>query len=475
MSTHYSKFLPRRSRLAVAISFALLAGTAASIPMNAMAATLQGTKFNDTNTNGVLDSGEAVAEPTPSLEIDPEPQPEPEPITENCQSTVPVGTFEPVVEWAWTASSVFSDHLNVMSVPSVIDLNEDGTPDVIFGATNSRGGGRIEVGVLRALNGLDGVELFTVTDADLRVNTASSVAVGDIDLDGKPEIIASSGDGRQLLAFENDGSLKWRSAVLETIEWGAPSIADIDGDTYPEIIMGRQVLNANGELLWTGTAGNTGNLPISLVADVDMDGIPNVVAGNTIYTATGEVLWQQPAVSDGKNAVGNFDDDEYPEIVVVASGRVWLLEHDSTVKWGPVSIPGGGEGGPPTVSDFDNDGQVEIGVVGATQYAVFETDGTLKWTVAAIDASSHRTGSSVFDFEGDGAAEVVYSDEKTLRIFSGKSGSVLFEMPLSSCTWYEYPIIVDVDSDGKAEIVAVANDNCGIGIQRGIYVIGDKL
>jgi hypothetical protein len=176
---------------------------------------------------------------------------------------------------------------------------------------------------------------------------------------------------------------------------------------------------------------------------------------------------------DGTNAVADFDNDTYPEVVLVSGGRVWLLEHTGTVKWGPVSIPGGGAGGPPTVADYDNDGQLEIGVAGAYRYAVFETDGSLKWAAVTRDASSNRTGSSVFDFEGDGSAEVVYSDELTLRIYRGTDGAVLFQTSLSSCTWHEYPLVADVDADGNAEIVSVANNNCGYGSQRGIYVYGD--
>ena len=393
----------------------------------------------------------------------------------NCEFEPVPGTFDPEIEWSWSTSGVLSAYLNVMMTPGVADLNDDGVPDVVFGATNSTGGGLVEVGVLRALNGKDGSEIFTVSDATLRINTAASVAVGDIDLDGKNEIVACDSSGAKLIAFENDGAFKWRSLPLETINWGAPALADLDGNGTPEIVVGRQVLNNDGSIRWTGSGGrgsqsNVG--PLALVADVNMDGNPEVVAGNTVYTASGAIFWQA-ALPDGYNAIANFDDDTFPEIVLVSGGTVRLLEHDGSVKWGPVSIPGGGAGGPPTVADFDNDGQVEIGVAGAARYAVFETDGTLKWAAVTQDISSNRTGSSVFDFEGDGSAEVVYSDEKTLRIYRGTDGFVLYQLPLSSCTWHEYPLVADVDADGNAEIVAVANNNCGYGPQRGVFVIGD--
>ncbi|GAF74015.1 unnamed protein product, partial [marine sediment metagenome] len=82
------------------------------------------------------------------------------------------------------------------------------------------------------------------------------------------------------------------------------------------------------------------------------------------------------------------------------------------------------------------------------------------------------TGSSVFDFDGDGSVEVVYGDQEFLRIYRATDGAVLFETPKSSTTAFELPLVVDVDADGNAEIIGVANDFF-VGSETGIYVIGD--
>jgi hypothetical protein len=382
----------------------------------------------------------------------------------------------PTLQWSWTSSAVEPNSLNVMSTPSVMDLNGDGKPDVIFGSTASTGGGSVEVGVLRALNGATGAELFTVADPGLRINSAASVATGDIDGDKKPDIIAVDSSGRRLIAFNSVGSFMWRSAELEAINWGAPSIADLNGDGSPEIVIGRQVVSNTGVLLWTGAGSNAsgGNVgPLSLVSDVDQDGKPDVVAGNTVYGTDGSIKNRNVNLPDGYNAVGNFGGDSKAEIVLVANGQVWLLNHDMTVRWGPVAIPGGGFGGPPTVADFDGDGKPDVGVAGASRYVVIGNDGSVKWSTVTQDSSSNRTGSSVFDFQKDGSAEVVYGDELFLRVYDGKTGGELFKVAKSSCTWHEYPLVADVDADGHAEILGVANNNCGFGPQRGVYVWGD--
>ena len=399
-------------------------------------------------------------------------------------NTAPTGIADPPgdpgiplptrLEWSWESSDVEPNSLNVMNTPAVIDLNQDGTPDVVFGSTASGGGRLVEVGVLRALDGVTGSELFTVTDQDWHINTAASLAVGDIDDDGLPEIVANDSTGRFLVAFEHDGTPKWRSEELETrFDWGAVALADLGGDGRVEIVAGRQVFDAQGTEVWTGLGGsgraNQGSL--SVVVDVDQDGSLDVLAGNTAYSADGSIIWQS-SLPDGLVAVGNFDEDIAPEIVLVTGGQVAVLENNGEVKWQGVSLPGGGIGGAPTVADFDGDGEAEIGVAGARRYVVLDTDGSVLWAAPTQDTSSNVTGSSVFDFDDDGFAEVVYRDERTFRVYDGRDGTVRFQDLLSSCTWHEYVVVADVDGDGEAEIVATANNNCGKGPQRGIFVYG---
>lgn len=74
----------------------------------------------------------------------------------------------------------------------------------------------------------------------------------------------------------------------------------------------------------------------------------------------GVIQAQRTNLLDGYNAVGHFDADPKAEIVLVANRQVWLLDHDTTVKCGPVAIAGGGYGGPPTIADVDGNGLAEI-------------------------------------------------------------------------------------------------------------------
>ncbi|HEU4686718.1 MAG TPA: FG-GAP-like repeat-containing protein, partial [Vicinamibacterales bacterium] len=169
---------------------------------------------------------------------------------------------------------------------------------------------------------------------------------------------------------------------------------------------------------------------------------------------------------DGLNAIGNFDADPNPEIVLVTQATLWLIDHTGAILWGPVAIPdAGSRGGAPTVGDFDGDGEPEIGVAGSRRYTVFETDGSEKWQATIEDTSSRFTGSSLFDFDGDGRIEVVYADEDELHIFEGIEGNELLTIPNLSGTTFEYPVIADVDGDGRAEIVIAANEGSLQGVR----------
>ncbi len=405
----------------------------------------------------------------------------------DCQYIPPVGSFDPILEWEWSQSPECPDHYQVTAIPVVANLNDDNNdgqinnddiPDIIF--SSYEGSNFLSNGRLRAISGDGSGELFVISDYD--VHPSASPAVGDIDNDGLVEILEVTND-LKVIAFENDGTFKWisdssfnytpvydyrndRYKMLASI-----SLADLNHDGYSEIIVGRAVYNSDGSTLWKGQRGY--GFYNSCVADIDLDGSPEVIAGNTAYRATGEVYWENQNIPSGFSAVGNLDDDPYPEIVVCGERRLAVLEHNGELKWKADTFYGKDRGGPPTIADFDNDGLREISVAGKYYYFVCEPDGSLKWRIPIEETSSGVTGSSVFDFEGDGSAEVVYADEEYLRILRGTDGAELFKVRMGSRTRLEYPVIADVDNDNNAEIVVVTNNDEIPGEYHGIKVFGD--
>ena len=383
----------------------------------------------------------------------------------SCVAIPPAASaLSPILKWRWAGSPQRPNENTVygpVMVGQLTDDNGDGSidaadvPDLVFSTQGQS---------LTVVSGDDGRTLWQ--SAPSTVTGLGSPALADIDGDGLLEIVISNGPRTRLLAFEHDGTLKWSVANAPThsdTTRDGITIADLNQDGVPEIITGRRVYSNTGTLLWQGT-GDSGGLvsygTLPIAVDLDGDGSKEVLAGRTAYRANGTILWNQTsAAGDGFNAVGNFDTDEFPEVVLVAIGRVYLLEHTGAIKWGPVTLSGANSrGGAPTVGDFDGDGQPEIGIAGASFYTVLETDGSLKWRKSIQDASSAFTGSSLFDFDGDGRIEVVYADEQNLFIWDGATGNELFRVANRSGTTLEYPVVADVDGDGRAELIVAAND-----------------
>jgi hypothetical protein len=462
---------------------------------------------------------------------------------EKCVFVPQAGVFTPELDCAWNGSpnGLYPLRDDVVMTPVVVNLTDDDgdgmvttddIPDIAFIAYRYQEDGCCNTpGALRVLSGAcnpDGSmkEHFAVGATEIQndigasgvwLDNSGGLAAGDVDADGSVDLVATVNNGGTI-AFERTGKVKWYqpaypgAASHDHLAGTTPSIADIDHDGKPEIIQGRVVLNgADGTLKWQGTAGTGVNAflgPVSAVGDPDLDGTLNVLAGNTMYAIDGKPIWTyafpEPAdasncavpagyTCDGYTATGNFDADDYGEIVVVRAGKIYILNHDGTPlslngEQVVVTIPKGAcalnEGGPPTVADFDGDGQAEIGVAAANYYIVADleclktplpagcSDPGIRWKVPNQDCSSRVTGSSVFDFDGDGKAEVIYNDEQYFRIFDGTDGKVLLQVGNHSHTRLEMPIVADVDNDGNAEIVFIENGYGGTG--QGIRIWGDK-
>jgi len=372
----------------------------------------------------------------------------------------------------------------------------------------------------------------------------STIAVGDVNGDGMPDIVYAgrlAGGKSLIIAIDRNGAVLWTShdpngtAHPIKVNNGAVTLANFDTDAGAEVVIGATLIDNDGTVIWDQGGGGNGGFVgtnggytggISAIADLDNDGVPEIVTGknawkvawNTTTPASTVVsaYWTY-AGNDGYPAIVDLDHDGTPEVVLVASGQVIALNGqtgalfcavdptdamcvtDPTKRTAPIAIPGGSSqniGGPPTIADFDGDGRPEIGVAGGHSYSVLDlarpsedTTGFtplpgalfVRWSKATQDLSSNATGSSVFDFQGDGSAEVIYNDECNVWVYSGVDGHVQLQLPNTTGTIHEYPLVVDVDGDGNSEILVVANDGNAASecptqtAKRGLYVFGDPM
>jgi hypothetical protein len=403
-----------------------------------------------------------------------------------CEQTAPPDSFEPAIQWtfgpnekSWVTPLVgnFTDDDN----NGEIDLCD--TPDVIL-VSNTNISYNTDCFV-HVLDGATGIEHFNIPPSE-HVSCVATPAFGDIDNDGLPELVTvwnSPGGVFRLKAFEHDGTVKWvnttdgGNASQFYRQSGAIAIHDLDADGDPEIIFNHEVYDSDGFLLWEQPNPQPGELEASVAVDLDGDGLMEVVTGHAAYRFNGDVYWDNYPTIPGQAIpqIANLDDDPFPEIFVTSGAGLFLVEHDGTIKWGPVTPTGVGAGAylawqrPGTIHDFDGDGIADMASSSAQFYAVYQgpTPAEILWQATVVD-SSWAAGGTAFDFLGDGVAEAMYADEQYLRIYDGLTGQVLLEQARGSATISEYPIVVDVDNDGSAEILVVSMSN-----QPALQVIRD--
>jgi hypothetical protein len=375
----------------------------------------------------------------------------------DCEQQAPPDSFEPDIQWSWSGDENEPRHsIATPLVANFTDDNNDGSidlcdiPDVVVLAYNL-----VDPGArLFVLDGETGEEHFT---NDLRLYHIDTPALGDIDGDGLVEIVALRIVDQlvELVAFEHDGTIKWQKPAAGGGNLGGEALADLDNDGDVEIIHLCAVYDHEGELLWDRPNTN-GACVTPTAADLDDDGDLEVVFGPTAYHHDGTVYYMNDGMRYGAPQIGNLDDDPEPEILVSHDEGFSLLEHDGTVVYADLKPTGDWDWRrPAAIHDMDGDPEAEFALSSSSHYTVYEADGSIIWS-ANISDQSGIAGGTAFDFLGDGIAEAMYADETTNYIFDG-SGTPLLQVPRSSGTGREYPVVADVDNDGSAEIVVVSN------------------
>jgi hypothetical protein len=380
-----------------------------------------------------------------------------------CTDSAPPDSFEPEVQWAWEGDGELRQAITIPLVANLTDDDGNGTidlcdtPDIVVQAFSSY------ASFLGAIYVLDGATGQVHWQSDPIIDASFTPALGDIDGDGLPEIVAVRHGTQHLVAFEHDGGMKWQSdQPWPDFGFSALALADLQGDGEVEILADVYVYSAAGLrqlALEETTITGWGNA--TTAADLDGDGDLEIVLGRSAFHHDGTDYYTNMAVPTGYPQVANLDDDPEPEVLVQSYDGLSVLEHDGTTKLAalrPTGVVADGTSWirPATVHDLDGDGAADWATSSGGVYAAYEADGGLLWSFVVEDVTGSAAGTA-FDFLGDGIAEAMYGDEHQLYVLDGE-GQPLLTVPRSSGTLHEYPVVADVDNDGSAEILVVSNE-----------------
>ena len=303
------------------------------------------------------------------------------------------------------------------------DIDGDGKLDIVV--TNS---GSATVSVFRntATSGIINLSSLAGKVDFTSGNGPESVAIGDIDGDGKPEIItansASPGGVSVLQNNSTSGSISFSAKVDFATSTISPVVAigDLDGDGRPDVVATNFAASSVSVLRNTGASGTitstslatkvdftTGTNPAGLaLADVDGDGNVDIVVANF-----------------GSGSVGVFRN--------TASGVITTGSFAGMVSFGALSQPFS-----VSVGDIDGDGKPDlaVGYIGSqisiyrnTSFPGFITVSSLA-TDVDFGAGGNPRQVTVGDLDLDGLADVVSTNQ------SSGTFSVLRNDPLQPIT-----------------------------------------
>jgi len=330
------------------------------------------------------------------------------------------------------------------------DFDGDGKMDVATSNDNSFHS--LISGISVFLNtGSPGTISFTKTVLTPGVNTIH-VASGDLDGDGKPEIIVTEVNGSRIFIFKNNSTVGSLSFAMQTLTLSPGSklsqviIHDMDFNGKPDLVVSDQ---SASRVFFVGNQSSLGS----------------IVFGAPVGIALGGTV-----VTDGL-AVGDLDGDALPEIVVCEflspTGNVFFLKNKSTPGLltfaSPVQMQAGTTISNLHIGDLDGDTKPELVATAYYGSVVLVygnqcTSSKIKFaSPVQIVANQKPWGIDFGDMDGDGKTDIVVASvsNKYVTVLNNQSttGSFDFQTFTIPTTYINRNIkIADVDNDGRPDI-----------------------
>ncbi len=395
------------------------------------------------------------------------------------------------------------------------DMNGDGHLDVVLGNQSRR---TVPSNPTSSL--IDGQERIYLNDGDGHfddpageivfgetVDTTWRLAVGDVDGDGRLDVVTGEPGGQSRVWYNDGGAVPGFSTWDPVGSDGAPTygiaVADVDGDGALDVAAGLDAQQSRvhlspGALGYlaspASTVGDSFDMTEALaLGDLDRDGDLDLVAGNSppFDFASGHDPRSHAYFNDGSGGFGSafpafgIGEAEVRAVAVADLTGDGTLEVLFGILGGqslylrPVFDPGGGlmffDGGCPATcfgaagastralatGDVDRDGDLDIvaGNVGTDAVHVNEGGGSFTDGGTRSFGGGNTTAVALGDIDGDGDLDAVLGNADGQAVAyvndgTGDFGAAGAARPFGSTSDTRSLALADMDGDGALDVVA---------------------
>jgi hypothetical protein len=342
------------------------------------------------------------------------------------------------------------------------DLDGDGKSDIVV--THASGW----VSVLQN-NSSNGMPSFaTKVDHLTGSEITTSITAGDLDGDGKPDLIAAGVNPDNISIFHNKstpGNISFADSIPLSVGNGpySASIGDLDGDGKPDMVVADMYANLLSIFRNTSTPGNisfdsrkdlsTGQYPAHVViTDLNGDGKSDLAVANSgSYSVSSNIISVfkntsigsaisfdnrvdlQTGINPRDIAAGDLDGDGKPELAVANrdNSNVSIFRNNSTggdILFSPgINYAAGTLPSDVAIGDLDGDGKPDLAVANQytgtiSAYKNTSTPGAVSFN-AKIDYGPELTrlrSMAIGDLDGDGKPELTGLNQTSISVLKNK-------------------------------------------------------